>query len=151
MGAERRRSSRPPERLYTRGNEANWILDTSTGEPLGTLPSGPPPAVMDGALFAVNDGVLFASDASTKKALWQFGDGALAERAHCHRSASRSRLRRRRRLTRSTEQAAENYHKIHSHRPSRRATNNVATNHLPASARGNNLLVAPAGNLLVAY
>jgi outer membrane protein assembly factor BamB len=137
-------------RLYTRGNQANWILDIATGEPLGILPSGPPPAALDGVLFAVNDGVLFASDANTKEALWQFGDGSLVSAPIVigRRVVVGSVMGDLYALDRTSGRKLS-----HDTLASPIAPSNEQSRDQPLTGlgAGNNLLVVPAGNLLVAY
>lgn len=64
-------------RLYTRGPDGNWIFDAATGTVLDLYRAGPPPAVADKIVFAVNDGVLNAWGADDRRSLWQFGDGSI--------------------------------------------------------------------------
>jgi outer membrane protein assembly factor BamB len=64
-------------RLYTRGPAGNWVLDAATGERLELFAAGPAPALSDGILYAVNDGILAATPVGKTSALWRFGDGSI--------------------------------------------------------------------------
>lgn len=64
-------------RLYTRGPAGNWVFEAATGTKIDVFAAGPAPALSDGVLYAVNDGVLFASRAESGRPLWHFGDGSI--------------------------------------------------------------------------
>jgi outer membrane protein assembly factor BamB len=65
------------QRAYTRDSDANWAFDALTGTLLGTYSSRTIPAIAEGVLYTLEDGILSAVPEGSSTPRWSFGDGNL--------------------------------------------------------------------------